>query len=167
MRWIMISLIELVLTYALITFAIVGQLRAQEVDPTGFTQELNLLRTQRGLPAVRYDPGIVGHAARNNSLQSVYGLGHHWLGGLAQCAGLGQPDMRSVLNAWNGSPGHAAILLSPSLVSVGYHQSGVCHTVACSMGWTVSAPVQSVPQMVPHVMPCYPVRRRWCLRLCR
>ncbi len=160
-RWI-ISVLELAAIYGLITFAVAGQLRGQEVDPTGFTADLNTMRAARGLPAVRHDPGIVGVAGRNNELQVVYGLGHHYLGGLAQCSGIGHPDFRAILNAWSLSPGHAAILFSPALTSVGYHQLGTCHTVACSMGGSaVQAPMAQSQTTAPaaFVLQCYPVRR--------
>jgi hypothetical protein len=160
MRRISTTIIELVAAYALVYFAIAGQLRAddQPSDPTGFVPMLNQERVKAGLPPVAYDPGIVAHAARNNQLQSAYGLGHHWLGGLAQCAGVGFADCRSVLGAWSMSPGHAAVLFSPSLVSVGYHQLGTNHTASCSMGYAVA--VQAGPQ--GH----YPVRRG-LFRRCR
>ena len=157
MRRITISIIELAVAYALIYIAVAGQIvrgsdeigesippaNQSSTDPTGFTEALNGLRAQRGLRPVAYDPRITAHAERNNQLQRSYGLGHHWLGGLAQCVGVGMFDMGSVLRAWTMSPGHAAILFDPSLTSVGYHQLGTCHTASCSTGGVLMPSPQS------------------------
>ena len=116
--------------------------QAQSGDPTGFTDQLNAVRVQRGLPPVAYNPGYVSVAAQNNAWQAVRGLGHHVLGGLAQCAGVGPADCQSILSLWLSSPSHAAILLSPSLASVGYHQSGAHHTVSGSMGFNMQFATQ-------------------------
>jgi len=127
-------------------------------DPIGFTDQLNAARVGRGLAPVSYNSSSVGAAAANNAQQLVRGLGHFVTGGFAQCAGVGQPDSRSVLNAWSMSPGHAAILFSPQLVSVGYHQSGVCHTVSCLMGFAQPQPQTCLRQVPIGQQPCRPYR---------
>ncbi len=109
----------------------------QSGDPTGFTEYLNAARVVRGLPEVTYDSNAAKVAEVNNSHQLVRGLGHHVLGGYGQCAAVGIPDVQSVLNAWLGSPSHAAIILDPGLRSVGCHGVRGCWTASTdSMGGT-------------------------------
>lgn len=164
---------------ALFYFAVVGQVHGQSVaptsapapgDPSGFTELLNQQRAQRGLQPVTYNISYVSVAQTNNYYQSSHGLGHHFLGGLAQCAGVGVNDARSILSLWLGSPGHAAILLDPALSVVGYHQQGTCHTVSCSSGSVLPpqvghrpVPTQPgltvIPLQVQSIYNCYPARR--------
>lgn len=101
----------------------------------GFIGLLNAARAHRGLSPVAYDPYAEGVSAQNNAMQSHRGLGHWFLGGLAQCSAVGQPDPASALTAWSQSPPHAAILFSPGLRSCGYSQVGACHTASGSMGY--------------------------------
>lgn len=140
------TLIDTLLTALAALFLFLGvaaaTARAQSGDPSGFTDALNQKRASIGLSAVRYEPSYVGVAARNNSFQVSLGLGHHFLGGLAQCAGVGQANCQSVLADWSASPGHAAILFDPSLQAVGYHQLGTAHMVSgSSSGATAANPV--------------------------
>ncbi len=97
-----------------------------------FTEALNAQRSARGLAPVAESAGLQSTAARNNAVQAVYGLGHFVLEGFGQCAAIGQPSCRSVLDSWLISGPHAAILLDPRIVAVGYAQLGVAHTVPVS-----------------------------------
>ncbi len=132
-------------------------------DPSGFVPALNAERAARGLPAVAHDPAAVEVAAQNNSHQAAYGLGHHVLGGLGQCAGVGLHDALSALHAWLGSPSHAAILLDPGLVSVGCHGAGGCWTASTrSSGVRAITVIPVWCEFTPTQ--CYPARRggwRW------
>jgi hypothetical protein len=146
---------------ALLFFGVSAQVRAQSGDPTGFTDQLNIQRVARGLSLVSYNPNYVNVSAQNNILQAAHGLGHHFLGGLAQCSGIGHASPQSVLSDWSQSPGHANILFGPGLTSVGYHQLGTCHTVSCSMSYASQAPVASYPAYQYNVR-YQPFRRfRW------
>lgn len=190
-KWIVYSF-ELAVVYGLLGWAVAGTLargdepaqgRSDVVDPasadsSGFTGRLNARRAERGLAPVAHDSGLSTHARRNNELQSRYGLGHHYTGGLAQCAGVGLADCVSALAAWIASPGkydrwgnyimgHADILFSPTLVAVGFDQLGSCVTVSCSMGGASVAASGAGTISPPSSMPAYRVRPRRRMRLCR
>ncbi len=116
-----------------------------------FTEALNVQRFQRGLSPVASSPGLQSTAARNNAAQAYYGrLGHFVPSGFGECAGYGYADTGSALFGWLTSGPHAAILLDPRIIAVGYHQLGVAHTV--SVSWTPIAEqriVTSSPQAKP------------------
>ena len=136
------SIIELAVAYALIFFAVAGQLRADD-DPTGFVGLLNSVRIQHGLRPVRYHAGAAQAAARNNQIQAVRGVGHWYLGGYGQCAGYGQRDARAFLDACLGSPSHRGLVLAGDLAYVGYAGSGLAHTVSTWQG-AIAAPVAAI-----------------------
>ncbi len=120
---------------------------SQEVDPSGFTQQLNTARASRGLPNVSHDPAMVPTSVTNNEQQRQRGLGHFVLGGFAQCAAVGFSSAQSVLEAWTRSPGHAAIIYSPNASRIGFAIDGWAATVSVAMGpriveSTVSTPVR-------------------------
>jgi hypothetical protein len=101
---------------------------AQSGDPTGFVDALNTERAARGLSAVYFDETLAGLAASNNVHQLARGLGHFVSGGVGQVAAAGQSGPYGALRDWLFSPGHARILLSPWIRTVGYSQSGTYHT---------------------------------------
>ncbi len=133
---------------------------SQSGDPSGFCDHLNAARAQRGLPAVAHDAGAVTVAASNNAWQAVRGLGHHVLGGYGQCAGVGIVGAESALVMWSGSPAHAAIIFSPNLVAVGYHEVGGCCTVATSQAASAAAVRYLTYPMIRY----HPARRGWRAR---
>jgi hypothetical protein len=104
-----------------------------------FTERLNGFRANQGLAGVAYNAGVVGFSVENNRSQRERGIGHFVTGGLAQCAAISCGDATSALRMWLNSPPHAAILLSPSLGSVGFACDGWAATVACQMGSTAPA----------------------------
>jgi len=115
---------------------------AQSGDPSGFVDQLNALRARYGLRAVAHDAAAVPIAAANNAWQAVRGLGHHVLGGYGQCAAIGMGSPEAALWAWCGSPAHAALILAPDLVSVGFAWDGSNATVATQQaGMSVSRQV--------------------------
>jgi hypothetical protein len=93
-------------------------------DPFGFTNWLNGVRAQYGLPAVGYDQTLANWAAQNSSR----GFGHFVFGpARRQNAGFGT-DMGTICRMWMNSPPHAAALLDPTIRFVG---------IACvGMNWT-------------------------------
>ena len=119
---------------------VLGLASAARGQDGGFTEQLNGIRSSRGLGAVVYDGNASGIAASNNAAQRQRGLGHFVTGGLAQCSAAVGPNP---LPAWLASPAHAAYLLHPGLTSVGYACDGLYATAACAIG--VTAPGQSVP----------------------
>jgi uncharacterized protein YkwD len=113
-----------------------GSVQAQTVDPTGFTEQLNVVRHSLSLPLVSFGPTTVGIAQTNNAGMRAGAGPHNFTGGLAQCSAQGSYAVSAAasLSAWIASPAHNAIIMSPALVSVGYATDGYCATVACTMG---------------------------------
>lgn len=119
------------LIFAILTglyFGIMGQLHADE-----FTDLLNIEREARGLSRVTFDPGSVPISERNNALQWLSGLGHHDTGGMGQCAIAGCNRTAYAVAKWIESPSHAAVILDPRLLWVGYACDGYFASVACSV----------------------------------
>src|SRR5262249_38744444 len=99
-------------------------------DPYGFTNWLNGVRAQYGLPAVGYDPNLTNWAAVNNAQQQARGMGHFVLGpARRQNAAMGHYSI--IGNMWLNSPGHRAALLDPSIRWIGIAGAG--------MYWTFNA----------------------------
>lgn len=166
----------LVLAVLIILASIAGAAQAQTAvaDPSGFVPLLNQARAARGLAPVAHDPSAAVVAAQNNNAQAAWGLGHHVLGGYGQVAAVGMADARAALDAWTGSPSHAALIYAPDLVAIGYHQFGGCCTASTRQGYPIApapAPVQpmtvfpvSYPQPVQcqwQYIPAQPVRWHW------
>lgn len=80
-------------------------------------------------PAVTWDQSAADTSARNNSYQRV---GHFDYDGPQDSAMA--PDTASAFAMWKGSPAHLAMILDPSLTSVGYHQNGWFHTLTGRSG---------------------------------
>ena len=133
---------------------VVSTVRAQD-DPSGFVPLLNQARAQRGLAPVRHDPQAVAVAAINNQHQLARGLGHWHTGNMGQVAAVGMADARAALDAWTGSPSHAALIYAPDLVSVGYHQMGGVATAS-----TQQSVVTTYVQPTYYYGPVY-YYRRW------
>lgn len=129
-------------TLAILAATIMAHRPARGQDPSGdFVAMLNQARAARGLAPVAHDPAAVPTAAANNAAQATYGLGHWTTNGYGQVAAVGMPNAQAAFAAWCGSPGHAAILFAPDLVSVGYHQAGGCCTAATRQGgYAIPAP---------------------------
>ena len=90
-----------------------------------FERLINNYRAGRGLPPVRYNPGLDGIAARNNMLQQQRNkCGHWYTGGLAQNAAKGQASLPGAFRGWQNSPGHNALLLDRSKREFGIHGYG-------------------------------------------
>ena len=127
--------VKLFILGGIIGYLAVGYARAQ--DPSGFTEQLNGYRAQRGLGPVAYDGASVGIAQTNNAGIHVGRGPHSYTGGLAQCSAWGgcAANAAASLDAWLRSPAHATIILSPALTAVGYASDGWAASVACQMGY--------------------------------
>lgn len=121
-----------------------------------FLAALNAEREKRNLQPVIHSDRMATVAARNNAVQAVRGLGHWVLEeGLGQCAATGQVNEISALRDWINSPPHAAIIFARDLSMIGYHQLGLCHTVATFQGGYVeSSPAQPAPVNSITPAPC-------------
>jgi len=95
------------------TKATAPQAAVPSTDPYGFTNVLNSIRAQYGLPPVGYDANLSAFASQNNAAQCSYGLGHHVRAGAYQNSGWNYSDAVSIAHAWMNSPGHRAAMLAP------------------------------------------------------
>lgn len=96
-------------------------------DPYGFTNWLNGVRAQYGLPAVGHDQNLTNWAAANNSQQQVRGMGHHVMGpARRQNSAMGAYG--TIGSMWLASPGHRAALLDPSIRMIGIAGMGAYWT---------------------------------------
>lgn len=87
-------------------------------DAYGFTNWLNGVRAQYGLPAVGYDPNLEAWAQQNNSQQNARGIGHFVMGpARRQNSAMG--SYASIGGMWLSSPAHRAALLDPSIRFIG------------------------------------------------
>lgn len=94
------------------------QAAAPAGDAYGFTNWLNGVRAQYGLPAVGYDPNLEAWAQQNNSQQNSRGIGHFVMGpARRQNSAMGH--YASIGAMWMASPAHRAALLDPSIRFVG------------------------------------------------
>jgi uncharacterized protein YkwD len=99
-------------------------------DAYGFTAWLNNLRASYGLAPVSHDPGLAGWAAQNNNAQASRGLGHHVMGpARRQNSAIG--SAASIGAQWLNSPAHRALLLDPTIRTIGLAGAG--------MYWTLNA----------------------------
>jgi uncharacterized protein YkwD len=96
-------------------------------DPYGFTNWLNGVRAQYGLPAVAYDDNLSRWADQNNAHQNSRGLGHFVMGpARRQNSAMG--GYGSIGSMWLASPAHASALLDPSIRAIGIAGSGAYWT---------------------------------------
>jgi uncharacterized protein YkwD len=87
-------------------------------DVYGFTNWLNGVRAQYGLPAVGYDANLEAWAQQNNTHQSSRGIGHFVMGpARRQNSAMG--NYASIGAMWLSSPAHRAALLDPSIRFIG------------------------------------------------
>ena len=94
------------------------QAAAPAGDAYGFTNWLNGVRAQYGLPAVGYDPNLEAWAQQNNSQQNARGIGHFVMGpARRQNSAMGH--YASIGAMWMASPAHRAALLDPSIRFIG------------------------------------------------
>jgi uncharacterized protein YkwD len=87
-------------------------------DVYGFTNWLNGVRAQYGLPAVGYDANLEAWAQQNNAHQNSRGIGHFVMGpARRQNSAMG--NYASIGAMWLSSPAHRAALLDPSIRFIG------------------------------------------------
>jgi uncharacterized protein YkwD len=92
-------------------------------DAYGFTNWLNGVRAQYGLPGVGYDANLEAWANANNAQQNARGIGHFVMGpARRQNSAMG--NYASIGAMWMASPAHRAALLDPSIRFVGIAGSG-------------------------------------------
>ena len=92
-------------------------------DAYGFTNWLNSVRAQYGLPSVGYDASLENWAAANNAQQNARGLGHFVMGpARRQNSAMG--SSATIGSQWMNSPAHRAALLDPSITRIGLSGSG-------------------------------------------
>lgn len=119
----------------------VAQACAQTGEPDGFTVRLNAVRAAKGLSPVVGDRALVATAEANNVRQEMWGQGHHYTGGYAQCASVGPLTALEALVGCPGkigyldSPSHAALLLHPDATKFAWAQLGRCNTIVLAMRW--------------------------------
>ena len=87
-------------------------------DPYGFTNWLNGVRAQYGLPAVGYDPNLTNWASVNNAQQASRGMGHFVMGP-ARRQNCAMGNYATIGSMWMNSPAHRAALLDPSIRWIG------------------------------------------------
>jgi uncharacterized protein YkwD len=96
-------------------------------DAYGFTNWLNGVRAQYGLPAVGYDANLESWAQQNNAQQNARGIGHFVMGpARRQNSAMGQ--YASIGAMWMASSAHRAALLDPTIRFVGIAGSGAYWT---------------------------------------
>lgn len=135
---------------------------AAPANAQDFVAMLNQARAARGLGPVAYDGNAAAVAYQNNLAQLARGLGHHVLGGYGQVSAIGMSGPYAALQAWTGSPGHAAIIFSPDLISIGFSQVGGCCTASTTQGFA-AVPIYGAIYR-PTWTWSYPARRggwRW------
>lgn len=93
-----------------------------------FTQWLNNQHAMRGLSAVSYDYNLDQHSLRNSYLQSVYGMGHHYMGPARRQNASAVPDYTKIGEAWMQSPGHFEALMDPSITRISVEIWGIYST---------------------------------------
>jgi hypothetical protein len=119
----------------------------------GFTALLNRARAARGLAPVAYDAGLASWAASNNAAQCASGLGHFVQCGTGQVAASAW-DAASALAMWTGSPGHYAILFSPTATTCGFSVGGGFATANVGCG-VAAVPVVGAIAQAPAAVPAY------------
>lgn len=99
-----------------------GEPRAPTVaqpQQSGFLFRLNQIRAGQRLRALVEDAALAQQAMQNCVIQLRMRRSGHYAGGGYEVAFYGPSDEISALNGWLASPGHASILLNPSLTRIG------------------------------------------------
>lgn len=91
---------------------------------------LNIERRRRGLCEVLHDVALAASARQNNAIMIGARYSIHAVNpGCAQASFYGPQSAGQALSGWLASPGHAAILLSPSIRVVGVDAMSNCWTL--------------------------------------